>query len=77
MELLRGPLEGADLEATGRQALEMALAEAMMRRVSRGEAGPMLRVYRPTSAAVASSATPTCASARVMAASSRGSPAAK
>lgn len=53
MELLRGPLEGADLEATGRQALEMALAEAMMRRVSRGEAGPMLRVYRPTSAAVA------------------------
>lgn len=46
--LLRGPLEGG-----GGQALEMALANAMMRRVARGEAGPALRVYRPTSGAVA------------------------
>lgn len=35
------------------QALEMALAQAMMRRVSRGDAGEMLRVYQPSGAAVA------------------------
>jgi octanoyl-[GcvH]:protein N-octanoyltransferase len=51
VELLRGPLP-PDL-ADGEQALEMALAQAMMRRVARGESGPMLRVYRPTSSAVA------------------------
>jgi octanoyl-[GcvH]:protein N-octanoyltransferase len=49
--LLRGPLPcrlaGSD------QALEMALAHAMMRRVSRGELDAVLRVYRPTSGAVA------------------------
>ncbi|HEX6246928.1 MAG TPA: lipoate--protein ligase family protein [Nocardioidaceae bacterium] len=47
MDLLRGPLPDGD------QALEMALAQAMMRRVARGDAGPMLRVYRPTGRAVA------------------------
>lgn len=46
--LLRGALEGAS-----DQALEMAMANAMMRRVARGEAGPMVRVYRPTGAGVA------------------------
>lgn len=46
--LLRGALEG-----TSDQALEMAMANAMMRRVARGEAGPMVRVYRPTGAGVA------------------------
>ncbi len=44
---MRGPLPGED------QALEMALAQSMMRRVARGEAGEMVRVYRPTAAAVA------------------------
>jgi len=34
-------------------ALEMATATAMMRRASRGESGPLLRVYRPASPAVA------------------------
>jgi octanoyl-[GcvH]:protein N-octanoyltransferase len=51
VELLRGPLP-PDI-ADSDQALEMALAQAMMRRVARGESGPMLRVYRPTSSAVA------------------------
>jgi octanoyl-[GcvH]:protein N-octanoyltransferase len=51
VDLLRGPLSPDPAE--GDQALEMALAQAMMRRVARGEAGPMLRVYRPTSPAVA------------------------
>jgi octanoyl-[GcvH]:protein N-octanoyltransferase len=51
VELLRGPLS-PDL-TVGDQALEMALAQAMMRRVARGESGPMLRVYQPTSPAVA------------------------
>lgn len=46
--LLRGPLDGEP-----DQALEMAMANAMMRRVARGEAGPMLRVYRPAGGAVA------------------------
>ena len=49
--LLRGPL--APQAAGGDQALEMAMAQAMMRRVSRGESEAMLRVYRPTSRAVA------------------------
>lgn len=44
---------GAALEATPEAALDMALASAMLRRVSRGGAGPMLRVYRPTSRVVA------------------------
>lgn len=39
--------------APGDQTLEMAMANAMMRRVARGEAGPMLRVYRPEAPAVA------------------------
>lgn len=48
MELLRGPVPGpAD------QALEVALAQALLRRVSRGESGPVLRVYRPTCQTVA------------------------
>lgn len=46
--LLRGALEGAS-----DQALEMAMSNAMMRRVARGDSGPMVRVYRPTGAAVA------------------------
>jgi lipoate-protein ligase A len=50
VELLRGPLEDA---ADGDQTLEVAMAQAMLRRVSRGEAGPMLRAYRPTGPAVA------------------------
>jgi len=50
VELLRGPLQsGPD----GDQAIEVAMANAMMRRVVRGETGPMLRVYRPTGSAVA------------------------
>lgn len=53
MKLLQGPLDGPDVDPGAAQALEMALADAMMRRVSRGDAGPMLRVYRPTSGAVA------------------------
>jgi octanoyl-[GcvH]:protein N-octanoyltransferase len=55
--LMRGPVAvpRLDEDATGSadQALEMALANAMMRRVSRGETGPMLRVYRPSGPAVA------------------------
>ena len=51
MELLRGPLPAA--WAREDQTLEVATAQAMMRRVSRGESGPVLRVYRPTSGAVA------------------------
>lgn len=54
--LLRGPLptetSGGD-DLGGAQALEMAMASAMMRRVARGEAGAMLRVYRPTAPTVA------------------------
>lgn len=46
--LLRGPVDGA-----GDQALEMAMAHAMLRRVARGEDGAMVRVYRPTGPAVA------------------------
>jgi lipoate-protein ligase A len=50
VELLRGPLpSGPDAD----QAREVAMAQAMMRRVARGAAGPMLRVYRPTGPAVA------------------------
>lgn len=51
MDLLRGTVPaqvGAD-----DQTLEVALAHALLRRVSRGEAGPTLRVYRPATAAVA------------------------
>jgi octanoyl-[GcvH]:protein N-octanoyltransferase len=51
VDLLRGPLSSDPAESD--QALEMALAQAMMRRVARGESGPMLRVYRPTVPAVA------------------------
>ncbi|GAA0530872.1 hypothetical protein GCM10011581_28360 [Saccharopolyspora subtropica] len=48
MELYRGALDaGAD------QALEIAVAHAMLRRVSRGESGPALRVYRPGARVVA------------------------
>ena len=49
--LLRGPLPPA--QAGDDQALEMAVAQAMMRRVSRGEVGAVLRVYRPIAGAVA------------------------
>jgi octanoyl-[GcvH]:protein N-octanoyltransferase len=51
VDLLRGPLPSA--LANDDQALEVAMAQAMMRRVSRGESGQMLRVYRPTLPAVA------------------------
>ncbi|PKW17120.1 lipoate--protein ligase family protein [Saccharopolyspora spinosa] len=48
MELFRGALGiGAD------QALEVAVAHAMLRRVSRGESGPAVRVYRPDARVVA------------------------
>ncbi|MCI2422407.1 lipoate--protein ligase family protein [Saccharopolyspora sp. K220] len=48
MELFRGALgAGAD------QALEVAVAHAMLRRVSRGESGPALRVYQPSTRVVA------------------------
>lgn len=48
MDLLRGALGvGED------QALEVATAHAMLRRVSDGEAGPALRVYRPDARVVA------------------------
>ena len=48
MELLRGALGvGED------QALEVATAHAMLRRVSEGAAGPALRVYRPDARVVA------------------------
>ena len=57
MLLLRGPLPvlppEAGVPAEDAQALEMAVAHAMMRRASRGESGPMVRVYRPRAAAVA------------------------
>ncbi len=49
--LLRGPLPSS--LAGDDQALEVALAQAMMRRVARGDAGEMLRVYRPAAPAVA------------------------
>jgi lipoate-protein ligase A len=51
VDLLRGavPLDVAG----GDQTLEVATAQAMLRRVSRGEGGPMLRVYRPSAPAVA------------------------
>lgn len=49
--LLRGALPSR--LAGEDQAPEMALAQAMMRRVSRGESGPALRVYRPSAPAVA------------------------
>jgi octanoyl-[GcvH]:protein N-octanoyltransferase len=51
VDLLRGTVPasvGAD-----DQTLEVALAQALLRRVSRGEAGATLRVYRPAAAAVA------------------------
>lgn len=51
MELLRGPLPPG--RAEGGQALEMAMAQAMLRRVSRGDSGEVLRVYRPSGPAVA------------------------
>ena len=56
MELLRGPLPPGPVErcpAEDAQALEMAMAQAMLRRVSRGDSGEVLRVYRPTGPAVA------------------------
>jgi lipoate-protein ligase A len=49
--LLRGPLPSS--MAGDDQALEVAMAQAMMRRVSRGESEAMLRVYRPVAPAVA------------------------
>ncbi|HEU4515207.1 MAG TPA: lipoate--protein ligase family protein [Nocardioidaceae bacterium] len=52
MMLLRGALSSDDGVPVD-QALEMAMADAMMRRVARGDAGPMLRVYRPSGPAVA------------------------
>jgi octanoyl-[GcvH]:protein N-octanoyltransferase len=55
--LLRGPLPGSghgvDARDPAGQALEMAVAHAMMRRVGRDGTGPMLRVYRPAAPAVA------------------------
>jgi octanoyl-[GcvH]:protein N-octanoyltransferase len=51
VDVLRGPLSADPAEDD--QALEMAMAQAMMRRVARGVSGPLLRVYQPTSAAVA------------------------
>lgn len=57
MKLFRGALPAHAASAAGHdgaaQALELAIAQAMMRRVSRGEAGEMLRVYQPSGAAVA------------------------
>lgn len=47
---MRGPLPDS---ANGDQTVEAAMAQAMLRRVSRGEAGSMLRVYRPTGSVVA------------------------
>jgi octanoyl-[GcvH]:protein N-octanoyltransferase len=47
VDLLQGSLPGDD------PALEMALASAMLRRVSRGVSGPVLRVYRPSVGALA------------------------
>lgn len=57
MDLLRGPLPPdpaapGDLAGAG-QALEVATAQALLRRVGRGDTGPVLRVYRPTGPAVA------------------------
>lgn len=49
MELLRGPVT----EPGEDQSLEVAVAQALLRRVQRGDAGPVLRVYRPTTPAVA------------------------
>lgn len=49
--LLRGPLPSA--LAGDDQALEVAMAQAMVRRVSRGESEAMLRAYRPVAPAVA------------------------
>ncbi len=49
--LLRGPLPSA--LADDDQALEVAMAQAMVRRVSRGESEAMLRAYRPVAPAVA------------------------
>jgi len=49
--LLRGAL--ASTPAHGDQAHEMALAQAMLRRVSRGAAPAMVRAYRPSAPAVA------------------------
>jgi lipoate-protein ligase A len=48
VELFRGAL-GVGVD----QALEVAVAHAMLRRVSRGESGPAVRVYRPGTRVVA------------------------
>lgn len=48
MDLLRGALETTDDQAT-----EVGLAHALVRRVGRGEAGPAVRVYRPSAPVVA------------------------
>ncbi|CAM02429.1 lipoate-protein ligase A [Saccharopolyspora erythraea NRRL 2338] len=48
MDLLHGAL-GADED----QALEIAVAHALLRGVSRGDSGAVLRVYRPTAPVVA------------------------
>jgi octanoyl-[GcvH]:protein N-octanoyltransferase len=48
MDLLRGPLRsGAD------EALEVAVARALVRRAAQGEHGPVVRVYRPRTPVVA------------------------
>lgn len=47
MRFLYGPVAGTD------QALEVAVAHALVRRASRGEIGATLRVYRPVSPVVA------------------------
>jgi octanoyl-[GcvH]:protein N-octanoyltransferase len=54
VDLLRGPLPSGTVPAgCAGQALELATAQAMLRRVSRGESGGVLRVYRPAAPAVA------------------------
>ncbi|MGH3516491.1 MAG: lipoate--protein ligase family protein [Haloechinothrix sp.] len=48
MDLLHGALGSG-----GDQALVLAVAHALVRRVSRGESGPVIRVYRPDAPVVA------------------------
>lgn len=53
MKLIRGPLPDGAAPPSQAQALELAVAQAMMRRAARGDAGEMVRIYRPTGPAVA------------------------